>query len=117
MERGGGQRGVRAGAPPAGSRTSASSPSAAGPTRNRRNPAAAPSTSAARRCTRATTRHGSRRTNCHILGLDDKKPGPRSSLMSGSTAGTSCHSIQPDEAERSAVEGMFGTRLPVAGAA
>lgn len=33
------------------------------------------------------------------------------------TAGTSCRSIQPDEAERSAVERMFAARLPVAGAA
>lgn len=53
----------------------------------------------------------------HILGLDDKKPGPCSSLMSGSTAGISCRSLQPDEAERSAVERMFGTSPPVAEAA
>ncbi|MFD8074799.1 snapalysin family zinc-dependent metalloprotease [Streptomyces sp. NPDC059718] len=54
---------------------------------------------------------------CHILGLDDKKPGPCSSLMSGSTAGTSCRSLQPDEAERSTVERLLAARPPVAEAA
>jgi snapalysin len=45
----------------------------------------------------------------HILGLPDIKPGPCSSLMSGSTAGVSCTNPNPDEAERAAVEDNFAT--------
>jgi snapalysin len=45
----------------------------------------------------------------HILGLPDIKPGPCSSLMSGSTAGVSCTNPIPDEAERAAVEDNFAT--------
>ncbi len=44
----------------------------------------------------------------HILGLPDRKPGPCSSLMSGSSAGVSCTNPYPDSAEKSEVEGNFG---------
>lgn len=44
----------------------------------------------------------------HILGLPDIKPGPCSSLMSGSTAGTACTNPYPDAAERRSVERSFG---------
>ncbi|MGW0866007.1 snapalysin family zinc-dependent metalloprotease [Streptomyces sp. NPDC002611] len=44
----------------------------------------------------------------HILGLPDRKPGPCSSLMSGSTAGTACTNPYPNAAEKSEVEGNFG---------
>ncbi|WP_062214843.1 snapalysin family zinc-dependent metalloprotease [Streptomyces sp. NBRC 109706] len=44
----------------------------------------------------------------HILGLPDIKPGPCSSLMSGSTAGVGCVNPYPDAAERAAVESYFG---------
>ncbi|MGK5496777.1 snapalysin family zinc-dependent metalloprotease [Streptomyces sp. URMC 125] len=47
----------------------------------------------------------------HILGLPDRKPGPCSSLMSGSTAGTSCRNPYPNAAERAEVEGNFGAAL------
>jgi snapalysin len=53
----------------------------------------------------------------HLLGLDDVKPGPCTSLMSGSTAGTSCHNLSPNEAERSAIERIFGALPPDAGPA
>ncbi|MFE8991435.1 snapalysin family zinc-dependent metalloprotease [Streptomyces collinus] len=43
----------------------------------------------------------------HILGLPDRKPGPCSSLMSGSTAGTSCTNPYPNAAEKAEVEGNF----------
>ncbi|MCT7355253.1 snapalysin family zinc-dependent metalloprotease [Streptomyces sp. 15-116A] len=43
----------------------------------------------------------------HILGLPDRKPGPCSSLMSGSSAGTGCTNAYPDAAERAEVEGNF----------
>ncbi|MER5995018.1 snapalysin family zinc-dependent metalloprotease [Streptomyces viridosporus] len=43
----------------------------------------------------------------HILGLPDRKPGPCSSLMSGSSAGTSCTNPYPNAAEREEVEGNF----------
>lgn len=53
----------------------------------------------------------------HILGLPDRKPGPCSSLMSGSTAGTSCTNPYPNAAERAEVEenfaGAASTRTPV----
>ncbi|MCF2128242.1 snapalysin family zinc-dependent metalloprotease [Strepomyces sp. STD 3.1] len=45
----------------------------------------------------------------HILGLPDRKPGPCSSLMSGSTAGVACTNPYPNAAEKSEVEGNFGT--------
>ncbi|WP_431042597.1 snapalysin family zinc-dependent metalloprotease [Streptomyces sp. P1-3] len=44
----------------------------------------------------------------HILGLPDIKPGPCSSLMSGSTAGVSCANPYPDAAEKAEVESNFG---------
>ncbi|MFF7731468.1 MULTISPECIES: snapalysin family zinc-dependent metalloprotease [unclassified Streptomyces] len=47
----------------------------------------------------------------HILGLPDRKPGPCSSLMSGSTAGTACTNPYPDAAEKAEVEGNFGGEL------
>ncbi|GHD07149.1 peptidase [Streptomyces violarus] len=47
----------------------------------------------------------------HILGLPDRKPGPCSSLMSGSTAGTACTNPYPNAAEKTEVEGNFGGAL------
>lgn len=47
----------------------------------------------------------------HILGLPDRKPGPCSSLMSGSTAGTSCTNPYPNAAEKAEVEGNFADVL------
>ncbi|MEV6960747.1 snapalysin family zinc-dependent metalloprotease [Streptomyces sp. NPDC051207] len=47
----------------------------------------------------------------HILGLPDRKPGPCTSLMSGSSAGVSCKNPYPNSAERAAVEGNFGGML------
>lgn len=44
----------------------------------------------------------------HILGLPDMKPGPCSSLMSGSSAGVSCTNPYPNSTERSRVESNFG---------
>ncbi|MEU1667511.1 snapalysin family zinc-dependent metalloprotease [Streptomyces sparsogenes] len=47
----------------------------------------------------------------HILGLPDMKPGPCSSLMSGSTAGVSCTNPNPNAAEKAEVEDNFATAL------
>ncbi|GAB2755551.1 snapalysin family zinc-dependent metalloprotease [Streptomyces bullii] len=47
----------------------------------------------------------------HILGLPDRKPGPCSSLMSGSTAGVACKNPYPDAAEKAEVEANFGGAL------
>ncbi|MFC4495212.1 snapalysin family zinc-dependent metalloprotease [Streptomyces ovatisporus] len=47
----------------------------------------------------------------HILGLPDIKPGPCSSLMSGSTAGVSCTNPDPDAAEKAEVEENFAGGL------
>ncbi|MFI8192356.1 snapalysin family zinc-dependent metalloprotease [Streptomyces sp. NPDC085946] len=44
----------------------------------------------------------------HILGLPDRKPGPCTSLMSGSSAGVSCKNPYPNAAEQAEVEGNFG---------
>jgi snapalysin len=44
----------------------------------------------------------------HILGLPDRKPGPCTSLMSGSSAGVSCTNPYPNAVEKSEVEGNFG---------
>jgi snapalysin len=44
----------------------------------------------------------------HILGLPDAKPGPCSSLMSGSTGGVSCTNATPNASERAAVEANYG---------
>ncbi|MFJ6071040.1 snapalysin family zinc-dependent metalloprotease [Streptomyces sp. NPDC093065] len=43
----------------------------------------------------------------HILGLPDRKPGPCSSLMSGSSAGVPCTNPYPNAAERAEVENNF----------
>ncbi|MEV6242775.1 snapalysin family zinc-dependent metalloprotease [Lentzea sp. NPDC051838] len=43
----------------------------------------------------------------HILGLPDVKPGPCSSLMSGSTGGVDCKSRTPNAAEKARVERLF----------
>ncbi|GAB2815747.1 snapalysin family zinc-dependent metalloprotease [Lentzea nigeriaca] len=43
----------------------------------------------------------------HILGLPDIKPGPCSSLMSGSTGGVTCTNPNPNAAEKSRVERNF----------
>nr|WP_042180657.1 snapalysin family zinc-dependent metalloprotease [Kibdelosporangium sp. MJ126-NF4]CEL14503.1 secreted extracellular small neutral protease [Kibdelosporangium sp. MJ126-NF4]CTQ88868.1 secreted extracellular small neutral protease [Kibdelosporangium sp. MJ126-NF4] len=40
----------------------------------------------------------------HSLGLPDVKPGPCSSLMSGSTGGVSCTSVNPNASEKARVE-------------
>ncbi|MEV6592129.1 snapalysin family zinc-dependent metalloprotease [Streptomyces acidicola] len=47
----------------------------------------------------------------HILGLPDRKPGPCTSLMSGSSAGTTCTNPYPNAAEKAEVEGNFGGAL------
>ncbi|MYS91033.1 MULTISPECIES: snapalysin family zinc-dependent metalloprotease [Streptomyces] len=47
----------------------------------------------------------------HILGLPDRKPGPCSSLMSGSSAGTACTNPYPNAAEKTEVEENFGGGL------
>ncbi|MET9626387.1 snapalysin family zinc-dependent metalloprotease [Lentzea sp. NPDC006480] len=43
----------------------------------------------------------------HILGLPDVKPGPCSSLMSGSTGGIQCPNTSPNAAEKRRVEQLF----------
>ncbi|HWM38033.1 MAG TPA: snapalysin family zinc-dependent metalloprotease [Streptomyces sp.] len=43
----------------------------------------------------------------HMLGLDDKQPGPCSSVMSGKSPGTSCKNFFPDRTERRQVERNF----------
>jgi snapalysin len=43
----------------------------------------------------------------HILGLPDRKPGPCSSLMSGSSAGVSCTNPNPDSTERNRVQSLY----------
>ncbi|MFE9707568.1 snapalysin family zinc-dependent metalloprotease [Streptomyces sp. NPDC005930] len=43
----------------------------------------------------------------HILGLPDRKPGPCSSLMSGSSAGVPCTNPYPNAAEKAEVENNF----------
>jgi snapalysin len=53
----------------------------------------------------------------HILGLPDRKPGPCSSLMSGSSAGTACKNPYPDTVEKAEVEDSFGGALARTGAA
>lgn len=47
----------------------------------------------------------------HILGLPDRKPGPCSSLMSGSSAGIACVNPYPNAAEKAEVESDFGAGL------
>lgn len=43
----------------------------------------------------------------HSLGLPDRKPGPCSSLMSGSTGGVDCKNASPNASERAAVEAAY----------
>jgi snapalysin len=43
----------------------------------------------------------------HSLGLPDVKPGPCSSLMSGSTGGVSCTNATPNSSERSRVQNNY----------
>jgi snapalysin len=43
----------------------------------------------------------------HSLGLPDRKPGPCSSLMSGSSAGVACTNPNPNAAERSRVQSLY----------
>ncbi|WP_243867479.1 snapalysin family zinc-dependent metalloprotease [Actinophytocola oryzae] len=43
----------------------------------------------------------------HILGLPDIKPGPCSSLMSGSTGGVSCTNVNPNASERNRVQSIY----------
>jgi snapalysin len=51
----------------------------------------------------------------HSLGLPDVKPGPCSSLMSGSTGGVSCTNPNPNTAERSRVQRTYaGSLAPTA---
>ncbi|GLW64034.1 peptidase [Actinomadura rubrobrunea] len=55
----------------------------------------------------------------HSLGLPDRKPGPCSSLMSGSTGGVSCTNATPNASERAAVESNYASfgaeRIPFPG--
>lgn len=43
----------------------------------------------------------------HILGLPDRKPGPCTSLMSGSSAGVACTNPNPNASERSRVQSLY----------
>ncbi|MFE2040560.1 snapalysin family zinc-dependent metalloprotease [Streptomyces sp. NPDC059477] len=47
----------------------------------------------------------------HSLGLPDVKPGPCSSLMSGSTGGVSCNSVTPNASEAARVEQSYAGAL------
>ncbi len=47
----------------------------------------------------------------HSLGLPDIKPGPCSSLMSGSSAGTSCTNPNPNASEKARVEQNYRSAL------
>lgn len=47
----------------------------------------------------------------HILGLPDRKPGPCTSLMSGSSAGVSCTNPNPNSTERSRVQSLYAGSL------
>lgn len=47
----------------------------------------------------------------HILGLPDRKPGPCSSLMSGSSAGVSCTNPNPNSTESSRVQSLYAGSL------
>jgi snapalysin len=51
----------------------------------------------------------------HILGLPDRKPGPCSSLMSGSSAGVSCTNPNPNTAEISGVQSAYRNGLVATG--
>lgn len=47
----------------------------------------------------------------HSLGLPDIKPGPCSSLMSGSTGGVSCNNVNPNTSERNRVQNTYAGSL------
>lgn len=47
----------------------------------------------------------------HSLGLPDVKPGPCSSLMSGSSAGTACTNPNPNASEKSRVQSNYAGTL------
>ncbi|MBO2453613.1 snapalysin family zinc-dependent metalloprotease [Actinomadura barringtoniae] len=47
----------------------------------------------------------------HSLGLPDRKPGPCSSLMSGSTGGVSCTNATPNASEKAAVQSNYSSAL------
>ncbi len=54
----------------------------------------------------------------HSLGLDDAKPGPCSSLMSGSTGGVDCKNATPNASEIAGVEANYANgvaRTPFSG--
>jgi snapalysin len=50
----------------------------------------------------------------HSLGLPDRKPGPCSSLMSGSTGGVSCTNATPNASEKAAVEANYASAAAAA---
>ena len=52
----------------------------------------------------------------HALGLLDNKPGPCSSLMSGSTGGVSCQNTKPNAAEAARVQQNYAGTLVGTGA-
>ena len=49
----------------------------------------------------------------HSLGLPDAKPGPCSSLMSGSTGGVSCTNATPNAAEKARVQANYASAAAV----
>lgn len=51
----------------------------------------------------------------HSLGLPDIKPGPCSSLMSGSTGGVSCTNPNPNTSERNRVQNSYAGSLAATG--
>ncbi len=51
----------------------------------------------------------------HSLGLPDRKPGPCSSLMSGSTGGVSCTNATPNASEKAGVEANYSGSLAARG--
>jgi snapalysin len=50
----------------------------------------------------------------HSLGLPDNKPGPCSSLMSGSTGGVSCTNATPNASEKAGVEANYARGVAAA---
>ncbi|MGH3377735.1 MAG: snapalysin family zinc-dependent metalloprotease [Actinoallomurus sp.] len=50
----------------------------------------------------------------HSLGLDDNKPGPCSSLMSGSTGGVDCTNATPNASEKAGVESNYASGVAAA---
>ncbi len=97
---------------PAGAPTSACSPTTAG-----RAPCPAPLGSGTVYIGRQAVNQGydtvriSSHELGHILGLPDRKPGPCSSLMSGSSAGVSCTNPYPNAAEKAEVEENFSASV------